>query len=116
MSNILLISVLGILGGLGNSLLLQDGYYLPRMVMKEQDLRVFQPGFLGNILLGIIASLITYFLGASKIDAGGQFGIALISGVGGGNIITSILQRFETVTLNAKIKVLEDALKKAINP
>ncbi len=75
--------LLGVIGGVANSLLLEDGFALPFVLVKEHNRRVWHAGFISNILLGAIAALATYLLGAYKLELLNRLGIALVSGIGG---------------------------------
>lgn len=105
--------LLGVIGGVANSLLLEDGFALPFVVVKEHNRRVWNPGFFSNVLLGAIAALATYLLGAYKLELLNQLGIALVSGIGGGNVLTSLMQKQQTSILKAQMEALEEAVKKA---
>ncbi len=111
----LLASVLmGAIGGVANSLLVEEGFAKPRRVFKDQNKTVWNPGFLGNIILGAIAAMATYLLGASELKPLNQWGIALVSGVGGGNLLNSLRQKQETSILKAQIETLAEAVRRAM--
>ncbi len=55
--------VVGMLGGVANSLLVEEGFVLPHLV-RLQNHNVWKPGFLSNIVVGGVAALATYALGA----------------------------------------------------
>ncbi len=101
----------GAVGGVANCILVHDGFSLPRVVKKETGEILLTPGFAGPLLLGMIAALATYLLGASKLEEASQHGIALISGLGGGNVLTSLLQRQQTAILGEKVQQMEQTLK-----
>ena len=48
---------MGAVGGVANCILMHDGFSLPRVVKKESGERVLTPGFMGPLLLGMIAAL-----------------------------------------------------------
>lgn len=102
--------VIGMLGGVANSLLVEEGFVLPHLVRLENR-TVWKPGFLSNIALGGIAALATYALGASELRPLGQLGIALISGVGGGNILVSLMQKQETALLKTRVDTLTQVVR-----
>jgi uncharacterized membrane protein YeaQ/YmgE (transglycosylase-associated protein family) len=104
--------VVGMLGGVANSLLVEEGFVLPHLVRLENR-TVWKPGFLSNIILGGIAALATYALGASELKPLGQLGIALISGVGGGNILVSLMQKQETALLKSRVDTLTQVVRGA---
>lgn len=80
-------------------------------VAKRPNRRVWHPGFISNILLGAIAALATYLLGAYKLEILNQLGIALVSGIGGGNVLTSLMQRQEATVLKARLEALEETVR-----
>lgn len=102
----------GAVGGVANCILVHEGFSLPRFVKKESGERLLTPGFVGPLLLGMIAALATYLLGTIKLEEASQRGIALISGLGGGNVLTSLLQRQQTAILGAKIEAVDQLVKK----
>jgi hypothetical protein len=104
--------VVGMLGGVANSLLIEEGFVIPHWV-RQQNCTVWKPGFLSNIVLGGIAALATYFLGASELKPLGQLGIALISGMGGGNILMSLMQKQETALLKTRVDTLQAIVRGA---
>jgi uncharacterized membrane protein YeaQ/YmgE (transglycosylase-associated protein family) len=102
--------IVGMLGGIANSLLVEEGFVLPHFVRLESH-TVWKPGFLSNIILGGVAALATYALGASELKPLGQLGIALISGVGGGNILVSLMQKQETALLKTRIETFQGTVR-----
>ncbi len=103
-------------GGVANSLLLEEGSALLFVLVKEHNRRVWHAGFLSNILLGAIAALATYLLGAYKLELLNQLGIALVSGIGGGNVLTSLMQKQQATVLKAQMEALEEAIRKVTAP
>jgi hypothetical protein len=108
--------LMGIIGGLANSLLIEDGFALPLVVVDKQNRRVWRPGFISNVLLGAIAALATFLLGAYKLELFNQLGIALVSGVGGGNVLASLMQKQQSNVLKAQMEALEEVLRNAMTP
>lgn len=107
---------MGIIGGVANSLLIEEGFALPLVVVDKQNRRVWRPGFISNIVLGAIAALATYLLGAYKLELLNQLGIALVSGIGGGNVLTSLMQKQQSNVLKAQMEAFEEALRNAMTP
>ncbi len=105
--------IMGMLGGVANSLLVEEGFVLPHLVRIENR-TVWKPGFLSNISLGGIPALATYALGASELKPLGQLGIALISGIGGGNILVSLMQKQETALLKTRLDTMEGRVRAAL--
>lgn len=99
--------LIGVVGGVANCLLVEGGFVFPQMTNEEKKGKVWKPGFFGNMLLGGIAALATYLLGASRLDFSSQLGIALISGLGGGNVLASLMQKYEMGVLKAQMDGLE---------
>ncbi len=124
---ILAVFLAGCLGGLVNAVLAGE-LQLPRV---DPDARVYRPGWLGNVLIGGVAALVFWGLYgpmASAVILGGTqtaapvavlrvselFG-ALVSGVGGGRLLTSevekkLLQK-ETQALNQTKASLVSAVR-----
>lgn len=103
--------LLGALGGVANSLLLEDGFVMPHRDKKENAI-VLRLGFIGNIILGGIAGLAVYFLAGKDLDPYRQSGLALIGGVGGGNVLTSFLQKQDLTVLKSRYGALETTIEK----
>jgi uncharacterized membrane protein YeaQ/YmgE (transglycosylase-associated protein family) len=101
--------VLGAFGGLLNSLLVDAGFRLPSRDVDNPD--IWNPGFLGNILLGLGAALATYLIGEGELDRSRALGIAFISGVGGGSVLTAFVQRYSSAILQAKVESLEQMVR-----
>lgn len=105
--------LLGAFGGLLNSLLVDAGFRLPSRDRDNPDL--WNAGFVGNILLGIGAALATYLIGASDLDRSRALGIAFISGVGGGSVLTAFVQKHSSAILQAKVESLEQTVRSLTN-
>ncbi len=56
-----IICAAGVLGGLINALLSDNGFLLPR-TQPVDGLSIVRPGFLGNILIGIVAAALSWGL------------------------------------------------------
>jgi uncharacterized membrane protein YeaQ/YmgE (transglycosylase-associated protein family) len=105
--------VLGAFGGLLNSLLVDAGFRLPSRDRDNPD--VWKAGFLGNVLLGVGAALATYLIGTSDLDRTRALGIAFISGIGGGSVLTALVQRYSSAILQAKVESLERTVQVLAN-
>lgn len=57
----LAVCLAGALGGAANALISNNGFFLPRQISSNQ-MTLVQPGFLGNIFVGIVAALISWGL------------------------------------------------------
>lgn len=107
---------LGVLGGLANCLLLQGGWLRPQGVNTDKGW-MLSPGFLTPVFLGAIAALVTDFLGGAKLpDDGSRWALAILSGLGGGNVLSSLLQKQETAVLKTQMDVLQQTLASALRP
>ncbi|MGH9418851.1 MAG: hypothetical protein ACRD3J_02660 [Thermoanaerobaculia bacterium] len=104
-------AVFGAIGAIANCILLEGGFTSPRKVLKESNKTVWDLGFIGTILLGAIAAVATYLLGTYELPPMRQFGISLIAGVGGGNILTSLAQKYESQVLKLQIDELQASLE-----
>ena len=61
----LLICVAGALGGVANALITDNGFFLPQREQTSDKTTIVRPGFLGNILVGMISALISWGLYSS---------------------------------------------------
>ena len=93
LQDVIIIWFAGMLGGAANSLLDREGW---------------KSALILNLLLGGIAALIIYFLGGNELTPPKQVGAALLSGIGGSNIITSLRQQTLIVRKNRAITKLSD--------
>jgi hypothetical protein len=105
-------------GGLLNAFFANEGFILPRMDRLEGDLKVFRPGFLGNVLVGAAAAVILAALYSplggvdfAQVASRSSFRLtlasiagAILSGVGGSRLLTQEAGRRydELVTKNLK--------------
>lgn len=112
--DLLLVGGMGVLGAVANCILVEGGFAIPRKVAKDSNRVVIDLGFLGTILLGAVAAVATYLLGTSTLSAARQLGIAVIAGVGGGNVLTSLAQKQEAQILKAQMDALDAALREAL--
>jgi hypothetical protein len=112
----LYIVLVGIVGGVANGLLLQGGLSLPQIVKTDKGSKV-DLGFFSPIVLGAVAALATDFLGGGKLaEDPSRIGLALLSGIGGGNVLSSLLQKQETAVLKTQMDALQQALASALKP
>jgi len=103
----LAVFIAGALGGVVNALLTDNGFMMPRNEIVDESKHIFRPGYLGNILIGAVAALVSWGLyspyGAMQVIGGppampGQvtpgltvFGLmgAILVGIGGARWLTS---------------------------
>jgi hypothetical protein len=107
----LTVPILGLIGGLGNSLLMQGNFAVPR-VIKTDGRTSWDPGFLGNMFLGALAALVTYALDPGDKFSVRQVGIAVLSGIGGASILTEWMQRKDIRILEIKNEALSNTIAK----
>lgn len=125
----------GALGGAINAFISDNGFVLPR----EENINnvvIFRPGFIGNIIIGAIASLVTWGLTGSYSNAvifGPQAGIgtedigtqisalasSLLVGIGGARTLTNevdkSLLKIAAVTAAASNQSYEEAQRIAVS-
>ena len=116
MGTIVVCALLGMLGGIANCLLLDNGFALPRLIQVGENKRVWNPGFFGNVLLGGIAALVVYFLGGSALPQANQWGVSLVSGIGGASLPNVDPKKTLAAEIDAtgkKVRELAEALRAA---
>jgi hypothetical protein len=108
--------ILGLIGGLANSILIDKGFAFPRTLTTDDNRRIWDPGFFGNLTLGAIASVLVYYLGSSQLPSANQAAVSIISGIGGGNLLTSVVQKYEASLLQTKLEGLERTVRNLSQP
>ncbi|MGA2402540.1 MAG: hypothetical protein ABSG91_12680 [Syntrophobacteraceae bacterium] len=91
--DIAVVVISGVAGGVLNCLLLDGGFAKPRKRSSDDNMVIWDPGFLSKIVLGIGASILIWGLGAHELPWKKMLAMCLLSGTYGGNLIASILQR-----------------------
>jgi hypothetical protein len=94
--SILVMFVAGLVGGLGNALLVDRGLRLPR---KEGD--IWQPGFLGNMVIGGLAAVLMwglYTAGQAVLTGNYTPSVqeivgSIVAGLGGARVLTAELDK-----------------------
>ncbi|HLZ80138.1 MAG TPA: hypothetical protein VKP04_00780 [Ktedonobacteraceae bacterium] len=102
---LLVVCAAGAIGGLVNALLSDNGFFLPA-TKQAGDLTILQPGFLGNMLIGLVAAGISWGLygplGTAPVfgamPASESFTLsaligAVLVGMGGARWITNIVDK-----------------------
>lgn len=111
---IVLVLMAGIAGGVLNSILVEKGFIHPGNILMTTGRKKLDLGFFNNLILGAGAAFVVYAFGASELPFLKQLAMSLLGGIGGGNILTSMLQKHEIKLANTKInefgKRLSDAL------
>jgi hypothetical protein len=103
---LLAIAAAGALGGIINALLESEGFVLIRLVPLPDGSRILRPGFLGNVLVGAVTSLVLGGLYgplatvsvSDDIPAGVKLTVgmlvgAIVSGVGGARVLTGEVKK-----------------------
>lgn len=91
-SPLLWVVLLGIIGGAVNGYLVDQVAWKPRSV-DTAGRPGWDFGIFGNMALGGVAALISYLAGPEGLPLRAQYGLALVSGIGFGNVFASIKQR-----------------------
>ncbi len=112
---IVLVLGLGAIGGLVNALWLEKDLALPRYFRDETGGHVLNTGFLRNVLIGAVASLLTWAFGVNEIQGIKQMALCLLAGIGGTSIISNILQRMQLDFSQNKILELSSNFEKLVN-
>jgi len=106
--------IYGALGGLINCVLFKGGFTLPKLISDEGQL-LWRPGFLGNIVIGAAAGFLIDAFIASELGGKKEIALVFLSGIGGGNVLISLLQqhilKVEIDKTEALAKVAEEAIK-----
>jgi hypothetical protein len=101
----------GIVGGMANCIMVENGFTSPRTFTSQKGIKTWNPGFLTNLFFGVIASFLTWAFGASELDPLRQAGICLLAGIGGSNVIQSFLQKEKMQVVETKSKEYLNMLK-----
>lgn len=104
----------GGLGGLTNALLLNKDLLIPKISRDSEGRLAVSVGSLGNVLIGAMAGFLTWLLGANDLPAIKQIGLCILAGIGGGNIILSMLQNKQLTLQESKLKEATDLLGQSI--
>lgn len=102
-----IVMIFGMGGGAINCVIVKGGFYFPSKEIINGGKSRWNPGFIGNLFLGVMASLIVWGLGSSEVSYPKLIAYCLLSGAAGGNLISSILQRDLMTSLENKAN-LED--------
>jgi len=99
------VTVAGLFGGLCNALLVERRLLTP-LCERIDGRRSIEPGTIGNMFLGMVAAFLVYCLGPDLVpkellattvigklgELRQLIGVCLLAGIGGGNVITSLMQ------------------------
>jgi hypothetical protein len=97
----LLVAAAGALGGVGNALMSNNGFILPRNAKTSDGASILQPGVLGNVILGVIAALVFWLLNTDfdRVESlvsnvtMRAIGAALLAGAAGARVITGEIDK-----------------------
>lgn len=98
MVEFLLAITCGLVGGFARALLQNGGFVAPSLSTDEDGRRLFDPGFVGTVFIGVIAGLVTWLFRNVPADQGLDLqllGWALIAGAAGDIVIDYyVVQRY----------------------
>lgn len=107
---ILWLGLAGAIGGLINAFLASEGFVLWRLESLSDGRRIWRPGFIGNVLVGVVTAVVlaglysplgSIALGGAQQVGGVTLTIrelagAIISGIGGARLLTNeVDKRYE---------------------
>ncbi|MFZ2411845.1 MAG: hypothetical protein WAW23_09770, partial [Candidatus Methanoperedens sp.] len=102
------------LGGFVNALLLDRDLLIPRFFRNSDGYIAVNAGFLSNVMIGAAASVLTWMFGANDLPPLRQIGLCFLAGIGGGNIISSMLQNKQLILQQSKIADLAALLGQSV--
>jgi hypothetical protein len=117
MSNIVAVCiavVAGLVGGVVNAWLVHSCFIMPRC-NKDENGRIvsIDPGCIGNIGLGASAGILAFCF-TTDVEFKRIIGTSLLFGIGGGNIIVSLLQRHNLLKSEEDALFLKSQIKKLL--
>lgn len=98
------------MGGILNCLIIQRQFLFPRIIKDEHGQRSWDPGFLSPIFVGGVAGVIIYLLDLTPPPFGKQFAMSVLAGLGGGNILISLMEKHQITLLQRKTDKLGEAI------
>lgn len=102
----------GFFGGLLNCVLFDGGLRPPYPEMLADGKKIYRPGSLGPLFLGIGASFLTWGFGiGGMIDLGNKMALLVLSGVGGGSVIINLTQKYDMGLERKKVEVYSEATR-----
>ena len=100
MHELVVVTVSGLIGGLVNAYLQDGGFKLPGILRLANGQRLILPGFLGNMLVGMMTAVIMWGLyGAPNLPAGVHWqwashtAASALAGIGGSKILTNEIEK-----------------------
>jgi hypothetical protein len=126
---VLAVGIAGLLGGLINALLANEGLVQWRTEVLPDGSRIWRPGFVGNMIIGAVTALVLAGLysplgsvslgGASSppvtLTIGALAG-ALLSGIGGARLLTNEVDKRSEAVTRAKLGSAIEHLSRAAAP
>jgi hypothetical protein len=89
---------------------------LPKIVVSENGTKQIEPGILGLIVLGVIASWMYFGLvGTPGLDSLRIIGLSLLAGIGSSSFITAVMEQQLNKVLKVKVSALTGVSKDAVN-
>lgn len=110
---IILIIFCGLFGGGLNCILGEQGILMPSKY-KENDKTIIIPGFFGNLALGVGASFVIWGLGACDFDLHKKLAVCMLSAIGGGSILTNMLQKREIGLIKSKNIAMDELVRNSV--
>jgi hypothetical protein len=104
------IALVGLGGGIVNSLLLERNSLVLPAVRNEDGRRSIQLGFVSNLLFGLAAAFLPSLLGVAKLTQQQQLGVVFVAAMGGASFINTFIQKNQAEILTAQLEALELAL------
>ena len=89
------------------------GFTLPALLTDARGRRIVDPGFLGNTFLGVVTGITLWLMndpqpGFSEAASAGPIVAAILAGVGGSTVLTSLASRaMEQSTRSSLIQTIE---------
>ena len=105
------ITLVGLGGGVVNSLLLEENSLILPAIRTEAGRRKLDLGFLSNVALGVAAAFLPYLFGISKLSHHQQLGVSLVAAIGGASFINTFIQRNQTRLVAVQVEALQRALR-----
>src|SRR5690348_13173378 len=105
------IALVGLGGGVTNSLLLEENSLILPAIRTEAGRRRLDLGFLSNVALGIAAAFLPYLFGISKLSHHQQLGVSLVAAIGGASFINTFIQRNQTRLVVAQLDAVQRMLR-----
>jgi hypothetical protein len=100
--------LVGLGGGIVNSLLLERNSLILPAVRRERGTLRVELGFVSNVALGVVAAFLPYLFGISQLTHRQQVGVSLLAAIGGASFISGFVQRRQIAIRAAKADALDE--------